>query len=147
MKTVLSHANLIDCVEPKVRPDSAVLIEDGRIRAIASRAEPGVRIHFPPAESRANHRFLSRTPTVEEVVAREPDLDYRLVVQQEIRWPTGGIAAADLRQVPFLAAKVIFRCPSRLEAATDWLAVREADLLPVGYFHVVFTLPAPRGTV
>src|SRR6202008_66741 len=34
MKTVLSNANLIDCVEPKVRPDTAVLIEDGRIRAI-----------------------------------------------------------------------------------------------------------------
>ena len=27
-------------------------------------------------------------------------------------------------------------------AARDWLAKREADLLPVGYFHVVFTLPA-----
>jgi len=27
-------------------------------------------------------------------------------------------------------------------AATDWLAAREADLLPVGYYHVVFTLPA-----
>jgi hypothetical protein len=27
-------------------------------------------------------------------------------------------------------------------AARDWLAAREADLLPVGYFHVVFTLPA-----
>ncbi|HVH83069.1 MAG TPA: transposase zinc-binding domain-containing protein, partial [Steroidobacteraceae bacterium] len=27
-------------------------------------------------------------------------------------------------------------------AARDWLADREADLLPVGYFHVVFTLPA-----
>ena len=27
-------------------------------------------------------------------------------------------------------------------AANDWLAAREADLLPVGYFHVVFTLPA-----
>ena len=27
-------------------------------------------------------------------------------------------------------------------AATDWLAAREADLLPVAYFHVVFTLPA-----
>ncbi len=27
-------------------------------------------------------------------------------------------------------------------AATDWLTAREADLLPVGYFHVVFTLPA-----
>jgi imidazolonepropionase-like amidohydrolase len=34
MKTILSHANLIDCVEPKLRPDTAVLIEDGRIRAI-----------------------------------------------------------------------------------------------------------------
>jgi len=34
MKTILSHARLIDCVEPKVRPDTAVLIEDGRIRAI-----------------------------------------------------------------------------------------------------------------
>src|SRR6202140_2882879 len=27
-------------------------------------------------------------------------------------------------------------------AATEWLAAREADLLPVPYFHVVFTLPA-----
>ena len=41
MKTVLSHANLIDCVEPRVRPDSAVLIEDGRIRAILPSGEPG----------------------------------------------------------------------------------------------------------
>jgi len=27
-------------------------------------------------------------------------------------------------------------------AATDWLAARQADLLPACYFHVVFTLPA-----
>src|SRR6185312_14029478 len=27
-------------------------------------------------------------------------------------------------------------------AARDWLAERAADLLPVGYFHVVFTVPA-----
>jgi hypothetical protein len=27
-------------------------------------------------------------------------------------------------------------------AAQDWLAARGADLLPVGYFHIVFTLPA-----
>jgi hypothetical protein len=27
-------------------------------------------------------------------------------------------------------------------AAKDWLAAREADLLPVDYFHVIFTLPA-----
>ena len=28
-------------------------------------------------------------------------------------------------------------------AAQQWLAEREAELLPVGYFHVVFTLPTP----
>jgi hypothetical protein len=28
------------------------------------------------------------------------------------------------------------------KAAREWLAAREADLLPVGYFHVVFTVPA-----
>ena len=28
-------------------------------------------------------------------------------------------------------------------AAQQWLADREAELLPVGYFHLVFTLPAP----
>lgn len=27
-------------------------------------------------------------------------------------------------------------------AARTWLAERETDLLPVGYFHVVFTVPA-----
>src|SRR5450631_1634062 len=32
-------------------------------------------------------------------------------------------------------------------AATEWLAAREADLLPVGYFHVVFTLPAAIATI
>src|SRR5207245_6489803 len=26
-------------------------------------------------------------------------------------------------------------------AAKEWLAEREAELLPVGYFHLVFTLP------
>jgi len=34
-------------------------------------------------------------------------------------------------------------CPKcQAAAARKWLAEREADLLPVGYFHVVFTLPA-----
>ena len=28
-------------------------------------------------------------------------------------------------------------------AAREWLADREAELLPVPYYHVVFTLPAP----
>jgi hypothetical protein len=32
-------------------------------------------------------------------------------------------------------------------AARQWLAEREAELLPVGYFHVVFTLPAAIGNI
>jgi Putative transposase/Transposase zinc-binding domain len=32
-------------------------------------------------------------------------------------------------------------------AAKDWLAARQADLLPVGYFHVVFTLPAEIASI
>ena len=39
-------------------------------------------------------------------------------------------------------------CPKCQGAATqEWLAAREADLLPVGYFHVVFTLPAEIGAI
>lgn len=35
-------------------------------------------------------------------------------------------------------------CPKCQAAASfDWLEARRADLLPVEYFHVVFTLPAP----
>ena len=41
MKTILSHSNLIDCVEPKVQWDIAVLIEDSRIRAILPTGELG----------------------------------------------------------------------------------------------------------
>src|SRR4029434_2232702 len=34
-------------------------------------------------------------------------------------------------------------CPkSQCAAAKEWLAEREAELLPVAYFHVVYTLPA-----
>jgi len=32
-------------------------------------------------------------------------------------------------------------------AAKQWLAEREADLLPVPYYHMVFTLPAPIGDI
>src|SRR5215470_12962294 len=35
-------------------------------------------------------------------------------------------------------------CPKcQAGAARRWLQAREADLLPVAYYHVVFTLPAP----
>ena len=39
-------------------------------------------------------------------------------------------------------------CPKcQAAAARDWLAAREADLLPVGYFHVVFSLPTEVATI
>ncbi len=39
-------------------------------------------------------------------------------------------------------------CPKcQAIAAKEWLADREAELLPVPYFHVVFTLPAPIAAI
>ena len=37
------------------------------------------------------------------------------------------------------------KCQSR--AARQWLEARQADLLPVEYYHVVFTLPAPIAAI
>lgn len=34
MRTLITHATLVDCVQPKARPDTSVLIEDGRIKEI-----------------------------------------------------------------------------------------------------------------
>jgi len=39
-------------------------------------------------------------------------------------------------------------CPKcRATAAAQWIEARESELLPVGYFHVVFTLPVTIGPV
>lgn len=39
-------------------------------------------------------------------------------------------------------------CPKcQAKAAQRWLEARQADLLPVEYYHVVFTLPAPIGAI
>jgi hypothetical protein len=39
-------------------------------------------------------------------------------------------------------------CPKcQASAARDWLQARQADLLPVEYFHVVFTVPAPIAAI
>ena len=39
-------------------------------------------------------------------------------------------------------------CPKcQWQAAQAWLEAREAELLPVPYFHVVFTLPAQIGAI
>jgi hypothetical protein len=40
------------------------------------------------------------------------------------------------------------RCPKcQGAAAREWMAAREAELLPVSYFHVVFTLPSEIGDI
>jgi hypothetical protein len=36
---------------------------------------------------------------------------------------------------------------ARRSAAKRWLEARQADLLPVDYYHVVFTLPAPISAI
>ena len=39
-------------------------------------------------------------------------------------------------------------CPKcQARAAAEWLDARSAELLPVPYFHVVFTLPAAIGAI
>ena len=39
-------------------------------------------------------------------------------------------------------------CPKcQAAAARDWLEAREAELLPVPYFHLVFTLPGPLADI
>jgi imidazolonepropionase-like amidohydrolase len=42
MRTLLTHVNLVDCVQPQARPGSAVLLEEGRIAEIFHTPEPQV---------------------------------------------------------------------------------------------------------
>jgi hypothetical protein len=55
--------------------------------------------------------------------------------------------AGDVRDHPYPDRLQLLPQPPLPEcqgaAAWHWLAEREAELLPVGYFHVVFTLPGP----
>ena len=44
MRTLLTHATLIDCVKPIAQPDCSVLLEEGRIKAIFSAG------HAPPVD-------------------------------------------------------------------------------------------------
>ena len=57
------------------------------------------------------------------------------------RRPCGALRSPAHTSSPTTAADR--HCPKcQSTAAKEWLAAREADLLPVPYFHVVFTLPA-----
>jgi hypothetical protein len=50
---------------------------------------------------------------------------------------------APTRASPTTPAAIAIARSARGAAAKQWLAERQADLLPVPYYHVVFTLPAP----
>src|SRR5436190_7116026 len=54
-------------------------------------------------------------------------------------------ATSDLHSLPQLPQR---HCPKCQAAASkQWLAEREAELLPVPYFHLVFTLPPAIGDI
>jgi hypothetical protein len=55
--------------------------------------------------------------------------------------PTTPAATGPRLRVAFAGAGYCPKCQGA--AARQWLAAREAELLPVGYFHVVYTVPAP----
>ena len=59
---------------------------------------------------------------------------------------TGSAHKAGNGRRPLAAAIAIARSANGRPRA-DWLAAREAELLPVPYFHVVFTLPAKIGAI
>jgi hypothetical protein len=47
-----------------------------------------------------------------------------------------------------MAVQVVMHCPKcQGAAAREWMAARAAELLPVPYFHIVFTLPAAIGDI
>jgi hypothetical protein len=57
-------------------------------------------------------------------------------------------AAATAVTRPFRTTCRNRHCPKcQAGAAREWLEARAADLLPVEYFHVVFTLPAPMAAI
>jgi hypothetical protein len=59
------------------------------------------------------------------------------------RWPR---QARRARRLQLLPQPALSQAPGRGPRA-QWLADRQAELLPVPYFHVVFTMPAPIAAI
>src|SRR5712664_388445 len=55
--------------------------------------------------------------------------------------------SAGTRSSPITRAATAIVPSAKVLAAKEWLAEREAELLPVPYYHVVFTLPAAIGDI
>jgi hypothetical protein len=61
----------------------------------------------------------------------------------ELGGHTEACRTADSSAAPTTPAATGIARSARAQARAEWLAARQAELLPVPYFHVVFTLPAP----
>jgi hypothetical protein len=100
---------------------------------------PDSRRHLPPSRRRlaaSQCRASQPRPAQGDVGHRELPLSRARRTSRALRGlrPHSRIAYNPCRNR---------HCPKcQGAAAKDWLAAREADLLPVGYFHLVFTLPA-----
>ena len=57
------------------------------------------------------------------------------------------VKAAGPTRSPTTPAAIAIARSARRSAARRWLDARQADLLPVAYYHVVFTLPAPIAAI
>jgi hypothetical protein len=68
----------------------------GRGEGVAGLREPMVRIHFPPAESRANHRFLCGGAHVDHFWGRDADRGARVVADVEASGGAADFLVAEL---------------------------------------------------
>ena len=101
---------------------------------------PGGRRHLPHPRS----CLASRPARPPEPGPAQGDVGHRTVPQRGAGRPRPALRGLRRRpgQRTTRAATGIARS-ARASAAKRWLEARQADLLPVEYYHVVFTLPAP----
>ena len=87
MRTLLTHATLIDCVEPKARPDCAVLIEDGKAAdaAIIVVAGEAVRTKAPMARSEQEEAIEPGSMLGEMSMMIETDYSSTVVARSNVR--------------------------------------------------------------
>jgi hypothetical protein len=97
--------------------------------------------HLAPS-SKKGHRVFS--PTLTGLGERSHLLSKGINLDTHIADIVNVMKWEDLENV-CLVAHSYGGVPASCQAAAsrDWLAEREAELLPVAYFHLVYTLPAP----
>src|SRR5438067_20402 len=94
--------------------------------------------------------FRSHGPAWRQANAGHVSLDQMKVMSAIERCRTAALGGHVLRCDDCAHTQIAYNscrnrhCPKcQGAAAREWLAEREAELLPVPYYHVVFTLPAP----